>query len=177
MSDTQREFPSASQGVPADQPGSPTDAQSRASGDPYAAPPYRPQPGQTRNRSGWAGWVLFAGILMILIGAFQVIAGLVALFRDTYYLVTSSGLLVSVDYTTWGWVHLILGLVIAAAGLAVMRGALWGRIIGIVLACLSALANLAFLAASPVWSLLVIAMDVLVIFALAVHGSEVRHDT
>jgi hypothetical protein len=112
--------------------------------------------------------------MMILVGTFQAIAGLVALFRSTYYLVTSNGLLVTVDYTTWGWVHLIVGLIIAGGGVAVMTGAVWGRILGVLLASLSALVNLAFLSAYPVWSLLMIALDVVVIFALTVHGSEVK---
>ncbi|HEY6794353.1 MAG TPA: hypothetical protein VI248_06690 [Kineosporiaceae bacterium] len=120
------------------------------------------------------GWVVFAGIMMILIGTFQAIAGLVGIFRDQYFLVTNSGLVITADYTKWGWTHLILGVVVALAGLAViMRGALWARILGVVLAGLSAIANLLFLGAYPLWSILVIAMDIVVIFALVVHGSEV----
>jgi hypothetical protein len=111
---------------------------------------------------------------MIMIGVFHAVEGLIAIFRDTYYLVTSSGLLLTADYTAWGWIHLLLGLVVAAAGFAVMRGLMWGRIVGIALASLSALVNLAFLAAYPLWSVLMIALNFLVIFALTVHGSEVR---
>lgn len=154
----------------------PTAGQSKESGATFTSRPYQSQPGHTGKRTAWVGWILFAGVMMILIGAFQAIAGLVALFRDTYYLVTSSGLLLSVDYTTWGWVHLVLGAVLIAGGLAVMRGLVWGRVLGVVLAALSALANLAFLAAYPLWSVLVIALDVLVIFALTVHGSDIRED-
>lgn len=165
MSDTQRHA-SSSQNPSASQQGQ---------GAPSTVtPPYRPPVGRGRQRTAWAGWVVFAGIMMIIIGGFQAIAGLAALFRDAYYLVTSSGLLVSVDYTAWGWVHLILSLILVAAGFAVMRGAVWGRVIGVILAALSALVNLAFLAAYPLWSALVIAMDIIVIFALTVHGSEVR---
>lgn len=140
----------------------------------YTSPAYRPQPGHGGTPTAWAGWVTFAGILMILIGAFQAIEGLVAIFRDVYFLVTSSGLLLTIDYTAWGWVHLIIGLLIAASGFAVMRGLLWGRMVGVILASLSALANLAFLSAYPLWSTLMIALNVVVIFALTVHGSEVR---
>lgn len=139
-----------------------------------SSPSYRSQPPEKAKQTGWVGWVVFAGIMMILIGAFQVVAGLIALFRNTYYLVTSSGLLMSVNYTAWGWVHLILGLILAAGGFAVMSGLMWGRVIGIIFASLSALANLGFLAAYPVWSVLMIALDVVVIFALTVHGAEVK---
>jgi hypothetical protein len=141
-----------------------------------SAAPARTQDGTSdpvAKRTRWVGWVLFAGIMMILIGTFQGIAGLVAIFRDEYYLVTNSGLVITADYTRWGWTHLILGVLVALAGLAVMRGAFWARVVAVVLAGLSALANLLFLGAYPLWSLLVIAMDILVIFALVVHGSEI----
>ena len=72
--------------------------------------------------TGWTGWVAFAGIIMIVMGAFHAIAGLVALFKDSYYVVRPSGLVVNVDYTAWGWVHLFLGLVALAAGFGVLSG-------------------------------------------------------
>jgi len=124
------------------------------------------------KRSPWSGWITFAAILMITLGFYQAIMGLVALFKDTYYLVESSGLVVTVDYTTWGWVHLILGLVAVAAGFALMRGATWGRVVAIVLAVVSALINIAFLSAYPVWCAIVIAFDVIVIYALTVRWDE-----
>jgi hypothetical protein len=169
MSDSQRQSPSASH------PQGPASAgQHKEEGfGTYASPASRPQPGPDRTRTAWTGWVSFAGILMILIGVFQAIEGLVAIFRDVYFLVTSSGLLLTIDYTAWGWMHLIIGLLIAASGFAVMRGLVWGRVVGVILASLSALANLAFLSAYPLWSALMIALNVAVIFALTVHGSEV----
>ena len=127
-----------------------------------------------RETTGWVGWVFFAGIMMIMLGSFHAIAGLVALFKDDYYLVTNEGLVVSLDYSAWGWVHIILGLVVAAAGFAVMKGQMWGRVTGIVLAGFSALVNLVFLAAYPVWSVIAITLGVLVIYALVVHGSEAK---
>jgi hypothetical protein len=124
--------------------------------------------------SGWLGWVGFAGIMMVLLGTIQVIEGLAALLKDDYFLVTKNDLLVSVSFTTWGWTHLILGLIVAAAGYGVMAGQTWARAVGIVLAMVSALVNLAFMAAYPVWSVIVIAIDVIVIYALAAHGREAR---
>lgn len=124
--------------------------------------------------SGWVGWAIFAAVIMIILGIFHAIAGLVALFNSHYYLVTKNGLVVNLDYTTWGWVHLILGLVVALAGFAVITGRVWGRMVGVVLASLSAIVNLAFLAAYPVWSTIFIAIDVLIIFALVVHGRELQ---
>src|SRR4249919_1548468 len=107
--------------------------------------------GRTTQTSGWVGWVFFAGVMMVLLGAFQAIEGLVAIFKDSYYLVGRSGLVVSVDYTVWGWVHLFLGIIVAIAGYAVIQGRLWGRIIGVIVAGISAIVNLAFLSAYPIW--------------------------
>jgi hypothetical protein len=128
----------------------------------------------TPRTTTWVGWVFFAGIMMMLLGSFQAIEGLVALFNNTYYVVGPSGLLVSVDYTTWGWVHLILGIVLVATGVGVMAGNTAARIGGIVLAAISAIVNLAFIAAYPLWSVIIITIDVIVIYALAVHGREIR---
>ena len=125
-----------------------------------------------RDQTAWVGWIVFAAAMMTLLGMFHVLQGIVALVNDDHFVVGHSGLLVSADYTTWGWVHLIGGLVIAGAGLALFSGRMWGRVVGVVMAMLSAVANLGFLAAFPVWSSLMILIDVLVIWALTVHGSE-----
>jgi hypothetical protein len=134
-------------------------------GDPYDAP-------RRSGPTGWVGVVLFGGIMMLMVGGFQVIQGFVALFRDEYYLVSPNGLVVEVDYTAWGWTHLLIGLVAVATGIGVMVGQTWARVVGIVIAVVSALVNIAFLAAYPIWSTIIIAIDVLVIYALAVHGRE-----
>ena len=127
-----------------------------------------------RTSSAWVGWVVFAAVIVIVMGVFEAIEGLVAIFKDQYYLVPSTGLVVSVDYTVWGWVHLLLGLAAVAAGIALLQGRTWGRILVIGLAGLSAIVNLGFLSAYPVWSTIVIAFDVIVIFALTVHWKDVR---
>jgi hypothetical protein len=75
-----------------------------------------------RTSSAWVGWVVFAAVLVIVMGAFEAIEGLVAIFKDQYYLVPSTGLVVSVDYTVWGWVHLLLGLAAVAAGIGLLQG-------------------------------------------------------
>ena len=128
----------------------------------------------TPEVTGWAGFVVFAGVMMLMIGSFHAIAGLVALFEDDYYLVRPSGLVVNVDYTAWGWLHLVLGVLVAMAGLGALSGQMWARVTGVVLAGLSALANMVFIAAYPVWSIVMITLDVLVIYALIVHGREVK---
>ena len=131
--------------------------------------PRRPQ------ATGWVGYVVFAGVMLMMLGGFQAIEGLVAIFKDEYYLVTRNGLLLNVDFTTWGWVHLILGLIAVGTGIGVLLGQTWARVTGIIIAVLSALANIAFLPAYPIWATIIIALDVLAIYALAVHGREVQY--
>lgn len=127
-----------------------------------------------RNKpTGWVGWIYFASAMLLLIGGLEAIAGLTAIFKDNYYLVTQSHLLVF-NYTAWGWIHLVLGVLIFLAGLAVMSGRMWGRVVAIFLAVLSILGNLSFISAYPLWSIVAITLNVFVIYALTVHGSEVE---
>jgi hypothetical protein len=131
---------------------------------------------ETREPSAWVGWILFAGTMLILLGTFQFIDGLVALFNSNYYLVTSNKLVVHANYTAWGWTLLVFGALSVAAGFGVMAGRTWARIYGIAVAFLSALVNLAFTAAYPVWSIIMVGLDIVVIWALAVHGREMREN-
>jgi hypothetical protein len=138
---------------------------------------YTDEPHGSRRRrepTGWVGFVVFGGIMLLMLGGFQVIEGFVAILKDDYYYVTRNGLLLNLDYTTWGWTHLLIGLIAVAAGVGVLAGQMWARVIGIIIAVISALANIAFLSAYPIWSTIIIATDILVIYALVVHGREVR---
>jgi hypothetical protein len=133
----------------------------------------QPSVGREKSSGGWAsGFVLFAGVMMVIIGVFHVVAGLAAIFENRFYVVTAN-YLYQFDVTGWGWIHLIGGVVVALAGFAVFSGRIWARSVGIVLAGLSAIANFLFIPYYPLWSLLIIALDVFVIWALAVHGREV----
>jgi hypothetical protein len=125
--------------------------------------------------TGWVGWIGFAAVMMVLLGVFHIMDGLVALFRDEVFLVGRSGLSVSIDYTTWGWVHLIGGVLILLAGFGLLTGNIMARSVAVVLAVISAVVNLGFLAAYPIWSTIMIAVDILVIWALTVHGGELRN--
>ena len=127
---------------------------------------------QPTEVTGWVGWIAFAGFMMVLLGTFHFIEGMVALFKDEYFKVGSRGLTVHVDYTTWGWVHMIGGVIIVVAGLALFAGKTWARIIAVLLALVSAVVNISFLSAYPIWSTIMIAVDILVIWALTVHGHE-----
>jgi len=95
------------------------------------------------------------------------------LFNDQYYVPTRQGLLVF-DLTGWGWIHLIVGIVAVVVGIGLFTGATWARISGVILAGLNAILQLLFLSANPLWAILVITLDVLVIWALVVHGDEAK---
>jgi len=122
---------------------------------------------------GWAvGFIVFAAVMMMMAGVFQALAGLVAIFKNEFYVATRNYLF-EFDVSAWGWIHLILGVIVALAGFALLSGATWARTVGITLAVLSAIANFLFIPYYPLWSLLIIALDVFVIWALAAHGREV----
>lgn len=123
--------------------------------------------------TAWAGWLVFGAVMMVLVGTFNVIYGLVALVEDTYYTVGPQGLLVF-DLTGWGWIHLIAGMVAVVAGMSLFSGAMWARVVVVVLASLNAITQLAFMTAYPAWSLIAIALDIIVIWAVIVHGDEAR---
>jgi hypothetical protein len=131
---------------------------------------------RAEEASGWAvGFILFAGIMMVMSGFFQAFSGLVALFQNEFYVATRNYLF-QFDATSWGWIHLIGGLIVVLAGFAVMAGRTWGPVVGITLAVLSALANFALIPYYPFWALTIIALDIFVIWALAAHGGAVATD-
>jgi hypothetical protein len=122
---------------------------------------------------GWAaGFIVFAAVMMMMTGVFQALAGLIAIFQNEFYVQTRNYLF-KFDVTTWGWIHLIVGIVVALAGWGLLSGRTWARVVGITLAVLSAVANFLFIPYYPFWSLLIIALDVFVIWALAVYGGRV----
>jgi hypothetical protein len=124
--------------------------------------------------TAWAGWVVFGGVMLIMMSVFQLIQGLVALFDDGFYLVRPDGLVVDVDFNTWGWIHMAIGAIGVLTGLGLLAGNMAARVVGVGIAFLSALVNLAFISAYPVWSAIMIVLDVIVIFAIIVHGREVK---
>jgi hypothetical protein len=168
MSDVSQEKTSTGQVPPQ------TRGKERSAGAHAARPVGDREQKQPTEATGWVGWVFFAALMMIMVGSFQVIAGLTALFKSGYYLVGEADLLVNADFTTWGWVHIGLGAVAVAAGVGLMAGQTWARVVGIAMALVSSIVNLAFISAYPIWSVVVITLDVFVIYAIAVHGKEVR---
>ena len=126
---------------------------------------------QEESPSGWSGWAAFAGIIMIVLGVFNALDGIVALAKWNG-LPASGSLPVTINYTAWGWTWLILGIIIALAGFGILAGQTWARAVGVVVAALNAMAQLAYIPAYPLWSILIILVDILVIYALTAHGRE-----
>ena len=128
---------------------------------------------ETDNYSSWAvGWAGFAGVMLVMIGIFDVIQGLVALFNDEFFVVTE-GWVFEFDITTWGWIQLILGVVLLASGIGIFSGNVAARTVGVIVAGLAAIANFAWLPYYPLWSILVIAVCIAVIWALTAHGRDI----
>ena len=125
-----------------------------------------------KDNSGWYGWVVFAATLMIVIGVFNVIEGFAALFKDDTFFTNGRNGLVAFNYTTWGWIMIVLGVVLVLVGLGVLRGATWARILGVIVVGLTMIDHFSFASAAPVWSAIMITGCLLIIYALIVHGRE-----
>ena len=118
------------------------------------------------------GFTVFAATMMVIGGVFQAMQGLIALFNDTFYVVGQEWAF-QFDITGWGWIHLVVGAVVVVAGVFLFRGAVWARAVGVAVAAVSAVLNFMWLPHYPIWSILIIAVDVLVIWALTAHGRDI----
>lgn len=127
----------------------------------------------TEYSSAAVGFTVFAAVMMIIGGIMQAMQGLVALVNDTFYVVGEEYLF-QFDVTSWGWIHLLLGIVVGLAGFALLSGATWARAVAVVLASLAIVANFLWLPHYPLWSMVLIALDVFVIWAVTVHGQDIR---
>jgi hypothetical protein len=126
------------------------------------------QPARPRTATGFS---TFAGVVMVIAGIWHVLQGIAAIAHDHIY-VSTPDYVYSFDLTGWGWIHLVLGVVVAAVGVAILRGHSWAAAMGMILAGLSLLGTFLFIPWYPFWSLLIMALDALVIYALARYQSE-----
>jgi hypothetical protein len=123
--------------------------------------------------SGWAGWIVFAAVMMILAGSLNAMHGLVAIFNDEWVVFGNRADLYF-DLTTWGWIHLAVGVAVVLAGFGLLTGNVLARAIGVFMAAASIVVNFLYIPAYPVWALTIIAIDVFVIFALTAHGRDLE---
>ena len=131
-------------------------------------------PNSAPTRTGWTGWITFAGVIMIISGSVNALYGLIALVNDEW-VVWGNRASLYLDLTEWGWVHLIVGGVLVLSGFGVFSGNMLARIVGVIVASISLISNFFFAPAYPLWALVVITLDVLIIWALTAHGSEMRN--
>jgi hypothetical protein len=125
------------------------------------------------QQSNWAvGWTAFAGIMMVIQGIWWAIAGLVAIFEDTFFVITDDYIF-KLDVTTWGWIHLILGLVVLFAGYGLFVAATWARVVGVIVAAVAGVVAFGWMPYYPVWGIVFIIASVAVIWALTVHGEDI----
>jgi hypothetical protein len=131
------------------------------------------QPTGYDEPTGWTGWIAFAGVMMIIGGALNLFYGIVAAVNDEWVVWTNRGD-VYLDVSEWGWVHIILGAIVLLAGIGVFSGNILARTVGVIVASISLIVNFFYIPVYPLWALIVITLDVLVIWALTAHGGEVR---
>jgi len=134
-----------------------------------------PPTSATGVRSGaWTGWIIFASLMLGVVGSINIIQGLVALVQDDYFLVQSGDDLLVFDFQVWGWVLLVWGCAQVASAVGLNMGAGWARVLAIGIACIGIVIQMLFLAAYPIWSAIIIAMDVVVLYALTARWAEAR---
>jgi hypothetical protein len=135
---------------------------------------WEPAPTDVPAAGGDLGnWGVFAGVILTIAGFGHVLLGIVALFDASYFDAAESDPVLPIGYTAWGWIHVVLGAVLLAAGSGMLKGQAWARIVAIVFAVVNAIGAMAMVPSAPVWALLLIAMDVLIVFALTVHHPRV----
>jgi len=125
------------------------------------------------SKSGWAGLVFFAGVLLIVTGAVNVIEGIAALVSHQSVVLVEGGLYL-LNLTAWGWTLLIFGIVMLVVGIGLFTGQQWARITAIVIVGLHAIAQVLWIGAYPIWSIVMLALDVVVLYALTAHWTDAK---
>ena len=139
----------------------------------YDRPTGYNQPSEYSQRTGWTGWIVFAAIMMIVAGTLNLLYGIIAAVNDDWIVFTNRAN-VYLDLSEWGWVHIILGGIVLLSGIALFSGNILARTVAVIVASISLIANFFFIPVYPLWALIVITIDVLVIWAVTAHGGEMR---
>jgi len=126
---------------------------------------------RTREVRGPTGWVIFAGMIMVIVGFLNFFYGLAAIVNDEVVVVGGHGAIIA-DLTAWGWVTLILAVILVLTGFGLFAGAEWARVVGVVVVALNAIEQVWIFPAAPLWAFIVILLDVLIIYNLTARWSE-----
>lgn len=129
--------------------------------------------GKKASTRGPSGWAAFAGVVLFVLGVFDILYGLAAVIDNVNVFATNYDVYVW-DSTTWGWVHIVIGAVLIATSLGLFAVQTWARVLAVIFCALSAIAHVALIEAAPLWSILIIALDVLIIYNLTVKGGEIE---
>jgi hypothetical protein len=129
--------------------------------------------GEEQEVTGWVGWIAFAGTMMIIAGTLNLFYGLIAAVNDEWVVFGNRADLY-LDLTAWGWLHMALGAVVLLSGIFLFTGNILARTVGVIVASVSIIANFLWMPAYPIWALIVITLDVLIIWALTLHGREIK---
>jgi len=112
--------------------------------------------------------------MLLMVGFFTIIDGLVALFNSGRYAAPEKGIVVITDFTTWGWIHLLIGIALVLTGFGLMAEQSWARVVAIVLLVMNAMAQIAFVNVTPIWSLIVIAIDIIILYQITMNYGTAR---
>jgi len=125
------------------------------------------------DRSGLAvGFTAFAGLMMILIGLWDIVAGFAGIIHNDFYAATSNYVF-HFNTSAWGWINLLVGLVVLLAGVGIFGGAVWARTVGVIIALFAAVESFMFIPVYPLWGITLVAISVFVIWALTTHGRDI----
>ncbi|MGE5226239.1 MAG: hypothetical protein ACM3OO_05130 [Planctomycetaceae bacterium] len=128
-----------------------------------------------RQTSSWAiGWTFFAAFMMILMGSFHIVAGLAGILKDNFYLISQNGnYAFKFDATAWGWIHLVLGVIVLLAGFGLYKGSIWARTVGVIIALIAGFISFVWLPVYPIWAIILITISVAIIWSLTAHGRDI----
>lgn len=118
----------------------------------------------------YSGWIAFAGVMMFILGSLDALWGLAGILNDEVVVVGGQGSLI-LDITTWGWVHLILGSIVALSGVGLLMGNTAARVVGIVFVTINAIAQIVWFPAAPLWAFLMIILDTVILYQLTMNWS------
>ncbi len=126
-----------------------------------------------QEATGLTGWVMFVAVSMVVLGAFHIIEGILALSREAFYVVGQQGLVITWNFDIWGWIQIVGGVAVAAAGVLLFTRKAWARMVAVIVLAVSIVVSALFLPAFPVWGALMMGLGLVALWAVTAHGREI----